>query len=223
MDLIDSIKDENLATAEFLCVKEQMNMTDIDGRTPLMVSIIKRFDFLSDKLLGLGCDIHVKDRFGENALMHCCRHGTPNILVKLKFLGAVPDESCLLTSIVNSRLDLAGLLINWGVDINCLTANGNSLLCLACHKKDYQCIDFLLERGIDVTLGNGKALMISVIKEDSSTIKKIGCLINDTEIIRECCNFAKGVNKEFLKNRYEMIMLMRQAKGMDIPYIKYRK
>lgn len=159
---------------------EKVNSRDLNGRTPMYVSLINgQFEAL-DLLLKRGGDINIPDEDG-NTMLHVASVDQDKDVIEYLIEGGSDTESknkngstpLHLASLKNAFLSVDILLEN-GAKINNIGKDGNTPLIDAVISGKQNNVRFLLERGADTeikTMGGFTALQWSVMVEDVSVMR----------------------------------------------------
>lgn len=130
-----------------------------DKNGPIHNAILTNNNEITGKLIKLGADINLPNKYGNTPLLFAC---------------------------IKKNLKLVKYLIKLGVDINYKNPdNRSTALHISCNKKDIDTMKVLIENGIDINGQNNKglsALHMACIEEGNYDIVKLlidsGCNIN---------------------------------------------
>ncbi|AYV78600.1 MAG: hypothetical protein Edafosvirus19_27, partial [Edafosvirus sp.] len=84
-----------------------LNHRDINGRTPLIYSILLSKITIINKLLDSKCDINIKDNLGNTAIMFAIINKRANVIEKLLSMD------CDINIIYNGNQDILSLLLSY--------------------------------------------------------------------------------------------------------------
>lgn len=112
------------------CLNEKydVNISNNDGKTPLMLAIEKHHMKAVKFLLEKGANIHIMDRKGDTALQYNIRH--------------------------YGDLEINKMLFNKGAYVNMSDHNGNTLLHISSDRCDTKLIEQLLDQGANTDIEN---------------------------------------------------------------------
>ena len=132
----------------------------MDGQTPLML-VIRRFGDtqLVDAFLKKNVDVNAQSKDGWTALMDAVNLKTNALPISKKLIAAGAnvharnkDGSTVLFWAADS--DVVNFLVDSGVAVNDLNANGDSALLLATKYDRTDVLNVLIQRGANVNIGN---------------------------------------------------------------------
>ncbi len=136
-----------------------INEVNTDGHTPLMVTILGKFNKSAIKLLDAGTDINIKGETGEQVLHLAAHHSKTAILEQIIQKGADINnqdmQGCtpIWYAAQNSRADNIKALINNGASIDIIDDQfGLSPLMIAAQNGAYETVDILLENNADKSI-----------------------------------------------------------------------
>ncbi|KAG4094207.1 ankyrin [Neocallimastix lanati (nom. inval.)] len=200
-----------------LITEENVNMKDINGRTPLIIAIKeKNYEFIKI-LLSCNCnkysiDVNTKGNYGNSILISTIikfNNSKSQIYSDLIDLliknGANKDEvnnekstALHLACKYNNHILIPKLITK--KNVNMRDVNGQTPLMVAIKKENYKCVKVLLsnygkEYSIDVNTkdNNGNSILISTIVKFKNSKKKIYCNLIDLLI-------KNGANKDEVNN-----------------------
>ncbi|KAI0888363.1 ankyrin repeat-containing domain protein [Annulohypoxylon maeteangense] len=132
-----------------------LNETNRDGKTALMIASQSNKLGLVQWLLTKGADIDVLDSFNKSALYYAVSNGHVETVTALLKKGARVDvahsygESSLLFDAI-SYPDIVRLLLDYGADVNISNSFGNRLINLASSSGNVKVAEILIEKGADI-------------------------------------------------------------------------
>ena len=157
-----------------------VNATDENGSSPLMVSVRAGRTDIAKFLVNKGANINSADEFRDTPLIVASLKGYKDI-VKLLLEKRVDVNaknnngvSALYQSISAGEMDLARLLLDSGADVNVEPLRGEPLLAVAYASGDIGLVGLLLDKGADVnSIGQqGKPLLtIASDRGDTDSMK----------------------------------------------------
>ncbi|XP_048251523.1 serine/threonine-protein phosphatase 6 regulatory ankyrin repeat subunit C-like [Haliotis rufescens] len=135
------------------------NITDINGRgyerTPVMMAVLKGHQAVFDLLVSEGCDLRVKDRYGDNILQKACEGGNVQIVEYIVSHGIVDINSTgharrapVLWAVLNGHKAVFDLLVSKGCDLTVKDKYGDNILQKACEGGNVQIVEYIVSRNI---------------------------------------------------------------------------
>ena len=149
----------------------------MDGQTPLML-VIRRFGDtqLVDAFLKKNVDVNAQSKDGWTALMDAVNLKTNALPISKKLIAAGAnvharnkDGSTVLFWAADS--DVVNFLVDSGVAVNDLNANGDSALLLATKYDRTDVLNVLIQRGANVNIGNrqGETPLLLALKSEGGS------------------------------------------------------
>lgn len=189
---------------------DDINVVDNNGQSVLFFSVLKENDILTKFLISNGIDVNILDKKRQSALFNSVILGSNNLstIELLLEKGAklnikdhaektILDEILKILSIVKSKsekvegkyrlvnkdrnyLKLTGLLIDNGLAIDRIDAEGKTVLYKEVERENYDTIDFLISSGADVNTQdkNGKTVIFDAVLKGPSNMEMIDHLIS---------------------------------------------
>ena len=149
-----------------------VKVRDDDNRTTIHAAIITKSAEIVKLLLDKDKDLVNQD--GSMDLHNALMFGSPDIVQILLDAGADPNsESYGKTPLMSSVLNIntAKMLIDSGANVDAQDNEGGYAMLYAIKEKNYEVVEFLLEKGADVSLqaDNGDSVA-SILQRDSKQI-----------------------------------------------------
>ena len=119
--------------------REQLNVKDNAGRTPIMHAILQKNDSIANKLIGSGADLKAVDLNGKTVLSYAYEKGMEEIISKIveqdnSLLEIKESGYTLLHRAIEDRNEKMALhLISLGARLDTATNKGELAIHLACH------------------------------------------------------------------------------------------
>lgn len=139
-----------------------VNVRDMKGYTPLLISSELGNDELSKLLINNGADVNVQKKNGRTSLMNASGGEDVEIVNLLLEKGADVNardntgETALMTASLHGQTEVVGILIEKGADVNAKTKFGWTSLMAATSEGNETTIKLLLEKGADVNIVNAE-------------------------------------------------------------------
>ncbi len=134
-----------------------VNSTDINGWTALMITSENGDTKMAELLLSGGTNINAKDQYGKNSLIIACLHGHEELARLLISKGAdvnVKDNNGYTPLMWTDSSGIAGLLISKGADSNAKGKNCTTALMIACENGKQELAEYLIGKGADMNIKN---------------------------------------------------------------------
>jgi len=135
-----------------------VNIRDDVGQTPLHLAAANGFLKCVEILLQNKANIDLPDMFGSTPLLHAVERNQFLIVKYLLDHGADIEgdngENCLLLASKNGYIEIAVLLLERGVNVNCEDFDGLTPLCNVVCEGNISMAKILLEKGADVNQSN---------------------------------------------------------------------
>ncbi len=189
---------------------DDINIVDNNGQTVLFYSVLKEDDLVTKFLISNGIDVNILDKKNQSALFNAVILGSDNLptiellLEKgiklnlkdhagktildeiLKLLATTKNENKKLENKyrhVNAKrnyLKLTGFLIDNGLAIDRIDAQGQTVLYKEVERENYDTIDFLIASGADVNTQDkdGRTVLFDAILKGPSNMEMIDHLIS---------------------------------------------
>ncbi|PSN51182.1 hypothetical protein C0J52_06044 [Blattella germanica] len=164
---------ELMKVVEYLLeLKCDFDCTNTEGETPLLKAIKRRDEEMAIKLLNLGANPNLEDKYG-NSVMHFAAEGnlpiTVDILLKLECkFDSLNEEGItpLLNAIKRRHGEIAIMLLKHGANPNAQTTFGNSVIHFAAAENFVMIVDLLLSLKCDFDNLNkeGETPLLKAIK-----------------------------------------------------------
>ena len=160
----------------------RVDAVDEDGRTALMVAVVKNNADCVKALLVVGADVNAKNKNGWTALMLATGLGYTDCVKTLLEAGADVNEenkngaTALMTAVAKGHTDCMKALLEAGADVNAKNKNGYTALMAAVTKNNVDCVKVLLKAGADVNAKDKDGittLMRAVLKGHTDCVKTL--------------------------------------------------
>jgi ankyrin repeat protein len=161
--------------AALIAAGADVNAKDTEGRTPLLIAIIRKNDKAIKTLIDAGVDLESPLRDGKTPLMVAASNNNFEAIIALIKAGAdinAKDENCmtsLMATVYNNNLEAIAVFLDAGVDINAKDKDGRTALSCAVWENNLDAVAALLSAGSDVSAkyNDGKTpLILAVMKQN---------------------------------------------------------
>ena len=138
-----------------------VNTRDADGKSALIIMILKGYYKCAELLVQAGADVNVVDKNGNTPLVCAARNGhgfCVNLLLDAGAdvnMAAQDKKSPLIIAVLKGYYECVGLLLRAGADVNTADINGNTALMWAAANDEVQCVQQLIEAGADANCTGG--------------------------------------------------------------------
>lgn len=155
---INAVIENNLRKiSNFIKRGINVNVTNEDGKTPLILAVEHNHDQAFKQLINAGADVNLKDNYGKTALMYAIKENLNNLIKILIDKGALLDIQdnegrtalMLLGRKKNASIDIAELFINNGADLNLVDEDGYDALLYAAGGDNIDLVQYFLNIGAD--------------------------------------------------------------------------
>ncbi|MEI6513700.1 MAG: ankyrin repeat domain-containing protein [bacterium] len=195
--LFKAVRAGNLKKVRTLIAKGvDMNSTDDDGQTPIMIAVKSRYVEVAKLLIekdAEGADINAKDKRGDTALMFAAQEGFTNTVKMLIELGAdvnatnIENETPLIYATFGGHTKTVKALLDMGANANSQAGSGYTALIIAAEHGYSEIAELLLEKGAEFRLANGmNAYNIAVEKGNTKIV----------DIIKKGANSSHRLNEQ---------------------------
>jgi ankyrin repeat protein len=149
-----------------------INAQGDEKKTALMRAIESGDTGIAKLLIEKGADLDIADASQLTPLLYAAREGDLEVAELLIEHGIVPSPPSILTAVVNSRTEIARLLIDKGADVNVATPDGDTALHHAVAKKNAEMVGLLIESGANLNVkdrfGNTPLRRARVVTRDKA-------------------------------------------------------
>ena len=200
----------------------EINATDNNGETELMLAVKSQNLELVNKLIKVGADIGIGNNKGETCLMIAVKNNNSQIADVL--INNATDvnaqnndgETALILAVKNQKLELVNKLVKAGADTNLRNKEGETSLELAAEKNNLSLMKILIDSGAKVNITNSNmeiAFLLLNIPSVSNFLNSYGQLTEDKKMKEKL--FIKSIKNQNLK----VIKLMAERKVVCINQI----
>ena len=160
----------------------RVDAVDEDGRTALMVAVVKNNADCVKALLVVGADVNAKNKNGYTALMAAVLKGHTDCVKPLLKAGAdanVKDkdgETALMLAVLKGHTDCVKTLLKAEADVNAKFEDGSTALMIAATLGHADCVKALITAGADINAKEDKgytALMFAVDLRHTDCVKAL--------------------------------------------------
>lgn len=176
--LIETVKTGSMKNTKKVLAKKNVNVneTDAEGLTSLMVATIANDSAMVDLLLSKGADPNIAAKNGMTVLHAAAFHARDQIAPLLIAAGANPNavdgkgRTPLLVAAHMGSTNIITQLVNAGGNLEFPDLKGNTALMLACGGRHLGAMDELLEKGANPNTrdlqGRTPLMLLCVLGED---------------------------------------------------------
>lgn len=157
-DMLKAVNTHDAAQVSALLLRGMdINTTDQDGNTLLMLAARNRDYQILEIILRNNPNILRINKYGDSALMLAALRGHLQSVTALVAAGADTDPegwTPLIYAAFEGHGEIVAYLLTLDIDIDAQSANGISALMAASRNGHFQIVKILLEQGADVNLAN---------------------------------------------------------------------
>ena len=178
--LIETVKTGNIESVQRLLSKKSrslnVNETDVEGLTSLMVATIANDSVMTEVLLNAGANPNIATPQGVTVLHLAAFHNRDRFCPLILAAGANPNvldfrgQTPLHVSCQMGSTNVVSQLVGAGAFVNLNDRKGNPPIILACGNRHLGALEELLEKGAYVDArdiqGRTAAMLLSVLGED---------------------------------------------------------
>jgi ankyrin repeat protein len=193
LSLADAIqRGDNAAVRQLLQNHADVNATQPDGSTPLLLAVDRNNTEVVELLVRAGANVRTANEYGATALSVASTRGNTAIIKMLLDAKADPDaallsgETPLMSAVDKGNVDAARLLLDAGANANVKESKGGqTALMWAASGKQPEIVKLLVEHGADVrarSKGDFSALLFAAQQGDSESgriLLAAGAGVND--------------------------------------------
>ncbi|XP_071115831.1 serine/threonine-protein phosphatase 6 regulatory ankyrin repeat subunit A-like [Haliotis cracherodii] len=132
-----------------------INITDYRGRTPAMRAVFKGHKAVFDLFVSKGCDLTVKDKYGDNILHKACDGGNVQIVEYVVSRNIVNINSTgyrgrtpVMRAVSNGHKAVFDLFVSKGCDLTVKDKYGDNILHKACDGGNVQIVEYIVSHNI---------------------------------------------------------------------------
>ncbi len=147
-DILSAIKQDDVQAAEALFARGlDVNTTDSDANTLLMIAVRDNHPDMARRLLDLKARVDPRNRYGETALMLAAANGDLELVKLLVDRGAKINLSGwnpLIYAAWRSQTEVVRYLLDKGADIDAAAPSGVTALMMAARSGHFETVKLLL-------------------------------------------------------------------------------
>ena len=215
LDMVDELKETLLAKPGLL------NLQDIDTNTLFIHSAIEGNVDTFKMLLELNCDINIKGKYGNTALLNCVSIGYSAHEQMLSILLGCQNidinvcndflETAFTVACKFSRFKMASDILNKGADMNHQGINKNTMLMTSCFEGNKIVFDYLMGLKSDIFLKN----------INGSSAFFIACNFSHLDLAKALLENGYDINTRDNNKRTALIISIMTNKGFKLFLYQY--